>query len=90
VRIAHNFTWHLAKQVPKPAIENGKVYLTITYCPPDRRRRDRDNAEAAGKAARDGLADAWGIDDQHFVITSEWGESCDGGAMIVTFEPEVL
>lgn len=87
-KAARQYACAMAKQAPRPATIAGQVHLTITYCPPDSRRRDRDNAEAAGKAARDGLADAWGIDDQYFVITSRWGEPRPGGAMVVSFEPE--
>jgi crossover junction endodeoxyribonuclease RusA len=64
----------------------GNIYLTITYCPPDKRKRDRDNAEASAKALRDGLADAWGVDDNCFVITSRWGEVMEKGATIVSYE----
>lgn len=84
---ARNFAGWMAKAAPRPAVgNNGLVHLTITYCPPDKRRRDRDNVEASGKAARDGLADAWGVDDSCFVITSRWGEVVRGGAMVVEFE----
>lgn len=84
---ARDFAGWMAKSKPWPAVAgDGLVHLTITYCPPDKRRRDRDNVEAAGKAARDGLADAWGIDDSRFVITSRWGEVVRGGAMVVEFE----
>lgn len=42
--------------------ENFKI--TITFYPPDRRHRDDDNIIGSFKSGRDGLADAWGIDDR--------------------------
>jgi crossover junction endodeoxyribonuclease RusA len=45
------------------------IRLAITFVPPDRRARDDDNLLAAFKAGRDGLADAWGVDDGRFVVT---------------------
>lgn len=44
----------------------GPVYLWIELIPPDRRHRDDDNMVAAFKAARDGIADALGINDNRF------------------------
>lgn len=45
----------------------GKLHLWIDFVPPDRRRRDDDGLLAAFKPARDGIADALGIDDSRFV-----------------------
>lgn len=50
--------------VPFPA---GRLHLWIDFYPPDRRRRDDDGLLASMKAARDGIADALGIDDARFV-----------------------
>lgn len=41
-----------------------KIACKITFYPPDNRRRDDDNMVSSFKAARDGLADALGIDDR--------------------------
>ena len=46
---------------------DGKVHLWLDFYPPDKRQRDDDNMFHAFKAARDGLADALGIDDKRFV-----------------------
>lgn len=53
----------IAKQHPKQRV------LKITFHPPDKRRRDRDNIIASFKAGQDGLAEAWRIDDSEFEIT---------------------
>ena len=48
-------------------VPEGKLHLMLDFYPPDRRRRDDDGLLAAFKAARDGIADALGIDDSRFV-----------------------
>lgn len=48
--------------VPPP----GKLALRLTFCPPDKRRRDLDNLLASMKADFDGISQALGVDDQHF------------------------
>lgn len=45
----------------------GKIHLFIDFYPPDKRPRDDDNLIASFKSARDGIADALGVDDKHFV-----------------------
>jgi Holliday junction resolvase RusA-like endonuclease len=45
----------------------GRLHLFLDFYPPDRRRRDDDGLLASMKAARDGVADALGIDDHRFV-----------------------
>jgi Holliday junction resolvase RusA-like endonuclease len=42
----------------------GDIHLWIKFYPPDRRRRDDDNITI--KNARDGIADALGVDDRRF------------------------
>ncbi len=39
------------------------IPITLTYCQPDKRRRDADNLLAASKAGLDGVADALKVDD---------------------------
>ena len=53
----------------RPA-ETGAVFLRVSYYAPDRRLRDDDNMIAAFKAGRDGVANAWGIDDNTFCVAS--------------------
>lgn len=54
-----------------------------TFCPPSRRHYDRDNLIASMKAAADGIAQAIGLDDRHFVPTYDMGEPVKGGAVVV-------
>ena len=44
----------------------GPIPMRITFFPPDNRHRDDDNMVASFKAARDGIADALGVDDCRF------------------------
>jgi crossover junction endodeoxyribonuclease RusA len=41
--------------------------VVMLFTPPDRRRRDVSNLHAAMKAALDGISDALGFDDSHFI-----------------------
>ena len=60
--------------------------VTMTFCPPDKRRRDIDNMIASMKAATDGISDALGIDDSRFVLTYKRGEPVSKGAVKVQIE----
>jgi crossover junction endodeoxyribonuclease RusA len=44
----------------------GPLPVTVRFFPPDKRRRDDDNQVASFKAARDGIAEALGVDDRRF------------------------
>jgi len=46
----------------------------MRFYAPDKRRRDDDNIIASMKAARDGIADAFGIDDHRFAVTYKFCE----------------
>lgn len=72
----------MAKQgIPKGwvAKDHDAVPMTITFCPPDGRRRDRDNMIASIKAYMDGIADALGVDDSIFIPTYHLGQPINGG-----------
>jgi crossover junction endodeoxyribonuclease RusA len=59
------------------------LLITITFCPPDKRHRDLDNAIASFKASQDGIADALGIDDSKWVPFYRWGDVVKGGRVVV-------
>ena len=65
--------------------ESGPIPVLITFRPPDRRRRDRDNMIAALKSAMDGIAEAFGVDDARFVPTYAVGEPISGGRVEIVF-----
>ncbi len=64
-------------------METDCLPMTITFCPPDARLHDKSNLIGRFKAGEDGLMDACGIDDRHFVQTYRMGETVKGGAVIV-------
>lgn len=57
--------------------------LKLTFCPPDSRIRDIDNAFASLKSALDGIAAAWGVNDRAFTFSLEWGQPISGGRVLV-------
>lgn len=65
----------------KPA---GSVPLVLTFCPPDKRRRDLDGLLSASKHALDGIAQAIGIDDSQFnPVTLRRSQPAKGGMLVV-------
>ena len=67
----------------------GPLALTLTFCAPDRRRRDLDNLLAALKADFDGVAQALGVDDQLFdPLTLRRGEPVKGGLVVLEVSGE--
>lgn len=53
-----------------PSDRPGKWLVHLDIYPPNLRRRDHDGMEGACKSAVDGIADALGVDDSRFAITS--------------------
>lgn len=64
-----------------------RVGVSVTFFPPDKRRRDRDNLQSSLKAHFDGISDALGVDDQFFVPTYAFGAPVKGGAVRVEITP---
>lgn len=67
----------------KPEFHEGKIYLEITFHPPDKRKRDKDNLIAAFKAGQDGMADAWQVDDYLFSASYHIGDVVKHGSVSV-------
>ena len=57
--------------------------VTITFNPPDNRRRDLDNMLASIKSGLDGIAAAIGVDDSQWSLTIRKGEIVKGGLVTV-------
>ena len=51
---------------PAPDMPPGRIPLTITFYPPDKRKRDRDNLQSSLKYGLDCLARHLGVDDYLF------------------------
>lgn len=62
--------------------------VSITFCPPDRRRRDLDNMLAACKPLLDGIADATGVDDHLWSLTIRRGDPVNGGEVRIHLEQQ--
>ena len=58
--------FYLCKSAVGLIPEGGPIQCSITFHPPDARRRDWDNMLAAIKSGLDGIAQAYGIDDSRF------------------------
>lgn len=65
----------------------GKIPLTITFVPPDKRHRDDDGMIGAFKHARDGIADALRVDDRRFKPEYHFAEPEKPGWVEVRFLP---
>ena|SRR5687768_6361007 len=78
-------TWEAAKRhTGKWHPTNGQVPVTLTFCPPDRRKRDLDNLLAACKPVLDGVAAALLMDDREFdPVTIKRGEVRKAGAVVL-------
>jgi crossover junction endodeoxyribonuclease RusA len=74
----------IASMYRKAVPETGNIALRITFHPPDKRRRDDDNCVSSFKAGRDGIAQAWGVDDSSFrPVTYSWGDVRPSGQVVV-------
>ena len=67
---------------------DGKLPVRVTFHPPDKRRRDRDNMIGSFKAGADGVADAIGVDDADWLVTYDVGEPRPGGVITVEIDHE--
>ena len=65
--------WSLAEQKAKK-MKAHAIHATITFHPPDARRRDLDNMLASSKSAIDAVSEAIGTDDSKWSLTLIKGE----------------
>ena len=76
--------WALAKEAGVSLPGEGWISVFITFCPPDRRKRDIDNMFASIKDGLDGIARAAGADDSRFgTFMLTRGTPIKGGKVIV-------
>ncbi len=74
---------YLAALETHPELPEGQIRLLIQFYPPDKRKRDDDGMVGAFKAGRDGVAKAWGIDDNRFRCTYEICDPVKYGKVVV-------
>jgi crossover junction endodeoxyribonuclease RusA len=70
--------WVLALESKVKVDTLGKIPITITFYPPDKRHRDADNMVASIKAGLDGIADALKVNDRQFLPTFIFSEEVKG------------
>lgn len=85
-RMRHDAAW-AAKSAGLSA--GGPVHVSLTFYPPDKRRRDLDGCISSCKAYLDGLADALGVDDSRFTLSARMSQICsaDGEVKIEVSKP---
>jgi len=57
--------------------------VSLTFHPPDKRKRDLDNLVASMKYALDGVSEAWGVDDSRWKLAVERGDPVKGGCVMI-------
>jgi crossover junction endodeoxyribonuclease RusA len=63
----------------------GSLAMTVTFFPPDRRRRDLDNLLAAMKPSLDGICSRLDIDDSQIrQVLLRWGDKDANGKVVVS------
>lgn len=84
-RDARSSTGWAARAAGMKNLDAQSVDLSVTFHPPDLRRRDLQNQIAAIKPHLDGIADALNVDDSRFRIAwpVEFAEPVKGGAVLI-------
>jgi crossover junction endodeoxyribonuclease RusA len=83
VRHARSEAERIAKGHCKPL--EGRILFVLEFFPPDRRWYDDDGLLDRMKSARDGIADALGVDDRRFVTQFSVSDTVvKGGKVSVT------
>lgn len=72
----------LIKRKPCDFAGAERVVLRITFVPPDKRSRDKDNMIACMKPSIDGVADAIKVDDSKFDLSFEFSQDTGGFVLI--------
>ena len=62
---------------------DGKLHLSVTFCPPDKKRRDLDNMLASIKSGLDGISQATGCDDSLWSFTIAKADPVTGGKVSI-------
>lgn len=86
-KAAFKNTWHYELLRYEQALA-GVTEFKISFAPPNKRRRDVDNAIASCKSLIDALSGVVGVDDSQFKITypRAFSEPVAGGAVFIEFQ----
>lgn len=80
-----NAAW-ATRAVGLTKLDLASLKITVTFQPPDRRKRDLDSMLASLKPALDGIADVIGIDDSNFELAIRKVEPVKHGAVRIQLE----
>lgn len=83
VKRAREVAFWLTREA-KPTVLPGPN-VKITFHPPDKKLRDKDNMIGSFKSFQDGIADAIGIDDYEWHTRHDIGRPVKGGEVVVEF-----
>lgn len=61
-------------EIRRELVDLTRIPIAFRFHAPDNRHRDDDNMVASIKAARDGIADALGVNDRRFVASYEFAD----------------
>lgn len=73
---------YIAKTV-RPVFYETEIKLSVTFVPPGAYRYDEDNLIGRMKYGFDGIALAWGVNDERFRVKYQRGAPVKPGAVIV-------
>ena len=74
----------LAAYLDKADKPTGTILVLLTFYPPGAYHYDKDNLQASCKGYLDGLAQAWGVNDNQFDPRVQIAEPVRGGKIVVT------
>lgn len=80
---AKEIAWYAARGFERSIAVAKKAQASVTFHPPDKRKRDLDNMLASCKAYFDGIATATGCDDSKWDISIKRAEPIKGGRVVV-------
>src|SRR5689334_6540828 len=82
-RAAKNEAFYIVTE-SKISVASSSLELTLTFYPPDRRRRDLDNLYSTFKAYQDGIFETLGVDDSIIErVILQRGNVIPGGQVFV-------
>lgn len=76
--------WLASEAMPRSYVAPEAPHVSLTFFPPDNRRRDLDNMLSSMKAALDGVAEAIRVDDSAWSMSIRRGERVKDGCVVVT------
>jgi len=88
-RRAKHDAWWLALEAGVKRMAADRLNVSVTFYPPDNRRRDTDNMLSSSKALLDGIAEACGVDDSRWVLSIARCPAVEGGKVVVKLGGDV-